>query len=171
MLRVWFSPAFEENSEVMLLKTDSSQMIQILLNNNSRIDKSEDTFWFKKIHVTNHEYSKLDSTLVKMCKQKILRKNHVVLDGMGISSLYIYKKDTISIHFHSPSKIEDSIGYSFSKSLFEILKNTFQDTVVTDYFNDIESYIDESKWRRADPKRKFDQLRMKKYNWTIQIAK
>ena len=86
---------------------------------------------------------------------------------MGISSVLIHNKDTIAISFHGPSKDSDSIGYNFSKSVFEILKSSFNDTLVSQYIDDIEAYIDESKWRRADPKRKIDQVRMKKYNWTI----
>ena len=170
MLKVFFHPSFHENSEVLLLKSDSINIIQLLIKNNFRVDKQEDTFWFKKIYLTTQQYLKLDSTLIKICKQKQEIKNNTALDGMRISSLLTYKRDTNIISFLALSKKEDSIHYNFTKSLFEILKNTFQDSLITDYFNDIEEYIDESKFRRADPKKKIDQLRMKKYHWTIRSS-
>lgn len=171
MLEIRFHPAFEENAEVTLLKTDSAQIFKILIKNNFRVDKSEDTFWFKKIHLTNQEYLKLDSTLIKICKQKVARKNYVVFDGIGISSFLIYKRDTNSIYFHSPDRQSDSAGYNFSKSLFEICKSTFQDTLINDYFDDLETYIDKSKLHKTSPKSKVDQLRIEKYHWSIQRSK
>lgn len=84
---------------------------------------------------------------------------------MAISAILINKQDTNTIYFHSPQKT-DSIGYHFTKSLIDILSNTFRDTLISQYFYDIETYIDDSKFHTADPKRKIDQLRMKKYNWS-----
>ena len=104
---------------------------------------------------------------MKICKQKISVKRNVVLDGMAISSLLINNGDPNGIYFHSPSQQGDSVGYHFTKSLFSILQNTFQDTVVNQYLYDLETYIDESKWHIADSNRKIDQLRMKKYYWSI----
>jgi len=171
VLEVRFHPAFEENAEATLLKTDSARIFKILIRNNFRADKSEDTFWFKMIYLTSQEYLQIDSTLIKLCRQNIARKNYVTMDGIGISTLLVDKTDTNGIYFHSPHKNSDSIGYDFSKSLFEIFKNTFQDTLITDYFDDLETYIDESKPQKTDPRRKIDQLRMEKYHWSFQRSK
>lgn len=168
ILKIRFTPAFEEHSEILLSKADSVKFIQILIKNNSSVDPTEDTFWYKRIYLSNQQYLKLDSTLVKECSQKpIYRKKDRVVDGMGISSFLISNADTTSINYHSPHREEDSAGYAFSKSLIDILRNTFPDTLITEYFNDIDVYLDDSKWHRADPKGRIDQLRMKKYHWTI----
>jgi hypothetical protein len=167
VLKINFHPAFEENSETILWNLDSTHGIKILIKNNFRVDEKEDTFWFKNVSLTNQQYSELDSTLIKMCRRKVARKEYIGLDGMGISTLLTSKTDTNAIYFWSPSKKSDSVGYIFTESLFRILRNAFQDTLVNQYFNDLEEYIDESKFHKADPKREIDQLRMKKYHWTI----
>ena len=168
VLEVRFNPAFEENAEVTLLKTDSARTFTILIRNNIRVDKGEDTFWYKRIDLTGQEYLQLNSTLVNLCKQKVARKNHVAMDGLGISSLLVDKTDTNAIYFHSPHKNTDIIGYNFSKSLVRIFRNTYKDTLSTDYFDDLETYIGESKMRKTNSTRKIDQLRMEKYHWSFQ---
>ncbi len=166
-LKIEFSPAFDERSEVLLLKTDSIKFIQLLIKNNFRADKNEDTFWFKRINLTTSGFLQLDTTLVNLSRQKFDQKEYHDLDGMGINSLLINNGDTNNIYFHSPSKTTDSIGYNYTNLMVGILKKTFQDTLVNQYFNDLEEYIDESKSHKADTSRILDQLRMKKYSWTI----
>jgi hypothetical protein len=167
VLKVYFNPAFEENSETTLWSYDSTQGIKILIKNNVRVDEKEDTFWFKSISLTKQQYLQLDSTLIKMCRRKTNPKTYTVFDGMGIETLLTNKADTNSIYFWSPSKKTDSIGYVFTKSLFKIIGNTFHDTLINEYFNDLEGYIEESKLLKAERIRKIDHLRIKKYNWTI----
>jgi hypothetical protein len=86
---------------------------------------------------------------------------------MTINTRLTYNSDTNHIGFRSPDRKSDSIGYAFSESIIRSLEKAFQDSIVNEYFEDIEPYIDESKTHPADPNRKIDQLRMKRYHWTI----
>lgn len=90
---------------------------------------------------------------------------------MTFNSMLVANDDTNTIAFFSPNRKDDSIGYFFAESLFSSLKRTFQDPIIYEYFDDVEVYIDDSTFHRADPKRKIDQMRMEKYHWTIPSPK
>src|ERR1044071_1051884 len=113
ILNIELSPAFYEHAETVLFKSDSHQFIQILLRNDVRADRSEDTFWFKKIYVNDSQFENLNSQLIAICRQKVINNlsGQSGVDGIGISSRLITKGDTNSIFFWSPTYAEDSIGY------------------------------------------------------------
>jgi hypothetical protein len=168
MLKISFKPAFTEPSETILTRSDSEKSIQILLRDQLSADAKQDSFWFRKIYLSDQQFTDLDSTLISPCKQKISDKNTLKgVDGMNISTLLTIGGDTNFIHLWSPLRNEDSIGYQFTETLLTVLKRTFQDTLANEYFTELEEYIDASKWHSADPKRKIDQIRMKKYGWRI----
>jgi hypothetical protein len=167
-LKIAFRPAFNEKSEIDLVSSDSSKQIQILLRNISSATLRQDTFYWKKIDLTDQQYAELDTTLIKSCRQRLGIHNKLGwVDGMTINSLLINKNDINTIGFFSPDRKNDSNGYFFVESLLGTLGKTFQDSVITEYFDDIEVYIDDSKSHRANPQRKIDRMRMEKYHWTI----
>lgn len=171
-LKIAFRPAFNERSEISLVSTDSTKHIQILLRNQETAVIRPDTFYWKKVELPTQQYSELDTTMIQLCRQKLgIHYKKGWVDGMTFNSILITNSDTNTIGFFSPDRKNDSIGYFFSESLFTSLKKAFQDSVVDEYFDDIEVYIDESKLHRADPKRKIDQMRMEKDHWTIQDSK
>jgi hypothetical protein len=169
LLKIQIKPAFEEHSEIVLFKTDSIQYIKILLENYAAVDIPKDTFWFRKINLNEKEFQTLDSSLIRMCKQKdgFNTPRFKSVDGMTISSTLIDSRDTNHISLRCASLKADRAAYFFSRNILRILQLTFQDSLLTDYFNEMEEYIDPSKDHKADPKRKIDQLRIKKYHWTI----
>ena len=168
-LKISLKPAFYEHSETMLFKSDSLKFIQILLRNYIGADRTQDTFWFRKVYLDNKQFDALESSLIKTCSQKLSQKDRQKgVDGMTISSKLINRGDTNFISFWNPTYNEDSIGYFFSDSIFKIVPSIFKDSLITEYFNELEEYIDNSKSHHADAKRKIDQLRMKKYNWKIE---
>jgi hypothetical protein len=169
LLKINLYPAFEEHSETTLIHLDSLSTIQILLKNNMAVDHAQDTFWFKKMHLSKQQFEELKSTLVQICQQKNVKRDYEFksFDGMTLSSTLIHKGDTNNIFLRNPNKTRDSVGYMFSKSIFTILQNTFHDPSITEYFEDMEEYIDESKTHKASAKREIDRLRMRKYNWSI----
>jgi hypothetical protein len=168
-LKITFRPAFEEKSEIDLVSSDSTKHIQIVLRNHVTAAIRPDTFYWKKIDLSDQQYSALDTTLIKLCRQNLaVRDSLKWVDGMTFSSILTSTNGTNTIEFFCQDRKNDSIGYSFAESLMGTLRNTFQDSVITEYFDDIEVYIDESKFHRADPRRKIDRMRMEKYHWTIQ---
>ena len=171
-LKIAFHPAFNERSEISLVSSDSTKHIQILLRNQETATIRPDTFYWKKVELTSAQYIVLDTALIKLCRQKLgIHYKKGWVDGMTFSSMLIANGDTNTIGFFSPDRKSDSIGYFFAESLFTNLMKAFQDSVVDEYFDDIEVYVDDSKLHRLDPKRKIDQMRMEKYHWTIQKPK
>lgn len=169
LLRIQIKPAFQEHSEIILYKKDTLQYIQIVLNNYLNIEIPRDTFWFKKIMLTDKEYAHFDTTLIRLCNQKIAPNSDssVWTDGMTFNSMLLINKDTNYISFGNQPFPKGSAGYNFEYTLFTLLGSTFKDSLTTEYFTEMEGYLDESKYQRADPKRKIDRLRMNKYNWRI----
>ena len=167
-LKIAFHPAFNERSEISLASTDSTKHIQILLRNRQTAVIPPDTFYWKKVELTTRQYSELDTTMIKLCRQKLgIHYKKGWVDGMIFNSMLITNSDTNTIGFFSPDRKDDSVGYFFAESLLTSLKRAFQDPIINEYFDDIEVYIDESKFHRANPKRKIDQMRMERYHWTI----
>jgi hypothetical protein len=114
-LEIQTNPAFAEDSETVLFKNDSLKYIQILLNNYSGGDIPRDTFWFKKIVLTDKQFELLDSSLTNLCRQKIAHKTSTLkgVDGMTISSSLINNRDTNYISFWSPSQQEIALDIFF----------------------------------------------------------
>src|SRR6185437_6223831 len=95
LLDISFEPAFNEHSETIFLSSDSTKSIQILIRNDVRADTSQDTFYFRRIYLSNKQYIHLDSTLIRLCQQKLGAKYWTgCCDGMTINTRFIYKSDT-----------------------------------------------------------------------------
>jgi hypothetical protein len=168
VLKISFHPAFAEWSEAILKRSAAEKSIQILLRDQLRADRNQDTFWFKKVYLSDRKFSTLVSALIVSCRQKISRKSTLKgVDGMTINTQLTFGGDTNFTHFWSPQRNEDSVGYRFTDSLLTTLKRNFQNTIASEYFGDLEEYIDASKRHAADSKRKIDRLRMEKYGWKI----
>jgi hypothetical protein len=60
ILTISFAPSFNERSEINMVSSDSTQTIQILLRDYRGDDKSRDTFYFKKIDLTNKQHIELE---------------------------------------------------------------------------------------------------------------
>lgn len=169
LLRIQIKPSFQEHSEITLYKKDTIQYIQIVLNNYLNSEIPRDTFWFKKIMLSDKEYANLDTTLIRLCNQKIAPNTDTSIwtDGMTFNSMLKINQDTNFISFGNQPFPTGSAGYNFEYSLFTFLGSTFKDSLTTEYFTEMEGYLDESKYQKANPNRKIDRLRMKKYNWRI----
>jgi len=164
-LKIQFDPAFSERAEALLLNTDSSKSIQLLIRKNFRFDENEDTFYFKKIYLSEKQVGFLDSPLLNNCRIRIPVIEHGCCDGMDVTYSLMENGDTNRISFWSPYKHRDSIGYKIVASSFTQMRSIFQDSIITEYFDDLESYIDETKYDlllKAD--RKINRLRSEKYS-------
>jgi len=165
--RIDIQPAFNEYAEILLIKNDSLNSVSMYLENLKRPDIPNDTFWYKKIDLTNGQYRLLDSVLIKKCHERTDTSAFKVVDGISIYSLLIDKGDTSRMSFQSPDNKRDSFAFAFTNSIFTTLPKIFKDSVSTEYFAEMEEYIDESKFHKASTSRKIDRMRMAKYHWTI----
>jgi len=172
--KVSLNPSFDERADITLLKTGNEQNLSCLIS--SRVvrrdikvgEKTLDTFYNKAILLSNNQYTIFDSLVIQKTKIKQPHQWTGCCDGMPVTFMLIKNTDTSFLYFRSPSVNEpDSSGYRITKSAIDQFKMLFNDSMITDYLYDVEGYMDDSKFHRADPKRKIDQLRMKKYNLRI----
>jgi hypothetical protein len=166
-IKLSFKPAFNEHSEIQLTSSKEAKLLRILVKNDLRADSKQDTFWFKEYNLQAENLEGFDSMLITICNTKIPLRYPVINDGITISSEIRSKSNSNFIYLRSPAKNGDSLGYSFSKLVIDIVRECANDTIILQYFDDLESYNDKSKWRRADSSKKIDRLRMDRYGWTI----
>lgn len=161
-----FEPAFEEVSLIKLFKIDTVIRLQILIKNNRRIDESQDTFYYKTISVSENEFTKIDTCLLRKTKIKYSPKQSIGFDGMSISFELIENGNTSRIGFWNPGKKDEIFQYEMTKTAISNFKSLFSDQVIGEYFDDLETYIDESKaLTHSINIREIDELRIEKYNW------
>ncbi len=166
ILTINFTPSFHESSETKLIIEDQTKTIQILINNSPASDKPLDTFCFRKVSLTNKLYEQLDGKLIHLCKRKYSTEREYGFDGINISSTFIDNGDTNRIFFWSPRE-ENKEGYKFSKAVISVLKETFQDSIINQYFDDVSLYLGDPGNQTNKPPRAIDGLRKKKYNWEV----
>ena len=160
-----FQPSFTEYSTIKLIKIGTVQTLEILIKNNYKIDKTQDTFYYKKIKISKDQFDKIDTSLIQKTKIKYEEKHNVGFDGMSILFQSVNKSDTILIRFWSPDKNDEIFGYTLTKASIENFKACFNDAIIADYLDDVETYIDESKVQTLfKKKRVIDKLRAKKYH-------
>jgi len=161
-------PAFNELAEIVLSQHDSLYKITVLLKEISRGDSEPDTFYYTSQTISRKVFHSFDSAVIQKTFIDQPKQWEGCCDGMPVYYSTANTSDTSNLYFRNPDKRSDTIGYRITKSLIDLLKMDFNDSIVNEYLDDIESYMDESKFHRVDPKRGIDQLRMKKYGWSIQ---
>lgn len=160
-----FQPSFTEYCTIKLIKIDTIQTLEILIKNNYRIDKTKDTFYYKKIKISKDQFDKINNSLIQKTKIKYEERQNVGVDGMSILFQSINNSDTILIGFWSPDKNNEILGYTLTKAAIENFKACFNDLIIADYLDDVETYIDESKVQTLfKKKRVIDKLRATKYH-------
>jgi len=63
---------------------------------------------------------------------------------MPVEFKLIRGRDTSRLYFRSPYK-SDTISYKITKAAVDNLREIFKDSVLNDYLDDIDSYMDDSK--------------------------
>jgi hypothetical protein len=164
--KVFLYPSFDEKAEVVLSKNDTGQKMNCLILYRQWEKKSIDTFYFKEISLSNRQYVNFDSLVIQ--KTKIAQPNQWTgcCDGMPVLYLLIQNGDTSQLHFRSPEiNKPDSSGYNLTKATIDNLRALYNDSVITDYLHDIESYMDGSKKHiRQDEHRAINRLRKIEYS-------
>ena len=144
--KILLSPSFDEKAEVILSKTDIEQKIRFLIMDRHIQNLPLDTFYLKTILLSKNQYTSFDSLIIQKTKMTQPRQWTGCCDGMPVSFTLIQDLDTSRLFFRSPDiNKPDSSGYNITKATIDHLKGLYNDSVITDYLHDIESYMDQSK--------------------------
>jgi len=138
-------PSFIKTAEITVTKNDGKNKIQFVIMNHEIINRPADTFYQKNFLLSLNQFEKLDSEVIEKIKIKQPHQWEGCCDGMPVRYLLINGNDTASLHFRSPDIRSDSSGYNITKSMIDNFRLIITDTVINDYLEDIESYMDNSK--------------------------
>ncbi len=164
-----FRPAFDEASEISFIDKESSKSLNILIRNNFRLDENEDTFYFKSIMLNEKQVAMIQDAIVSHLDSAIYQKSFDIRDGLWVSYRYIKNNDTIFYELHSPSKA--SASYEVTLSTLDTYQTIFQDTIISDYFNDLRTYLTHEEYVETKTMTPLKQLREVKYAGLIKYSR
>jgi hypothetical protein len=142
--KVFLYPSFDEKAQIVLTKIDTQQVIQFLLLDREFANKTIDTFYFKKAILTKEQFDSFNSLVIGKTQIKQPHQWTGCCDGMPVEYLLIQGIDTSNLHFRSPDIKSDSSGYQVTKAAIDQFRILFKDSVISDYLNDVESYMNEN---------------------------
>jgi len=139
---IGINPAFSENSLIKVNWSADTAKIMILIRNNVRVDNKEDTFYYISADLNNNDIKYFDSLFNHWPKPWSPRAI-TVLDGIHFTYTKLYREDTSKLELHGPSFWADSVGYGMTSSLLERVDLRLNDPLITDYFLELRSYIED----------------------------
>jgi hypothetical protein len=131
----------------------------------SRDDRVSDTFYYKTIALSKNQFDSLNSFLIQKTFIRDSDKPKGIRDGIYVDFTMIHNSDTSHLTLDNPSMRIVSSGYQITKNAFDNFRQIFNDTIINDYLDNAESYIDNSKTgiRRSD-NRAINKLREIEYS-------
>lgn len=163
--RTQISPAFDEGADIMLSKFNTIKTIKFTLTEAHGDDKPVGVFYDKTMTLSNEEFNKLDLGLFKEMINSYSIKR-IVRDGVGFQYTLVNNRDTSVLSFSSPSSATDTAAFKLIENSFSNFRSIFKDSIINEYLDDIEIYIDYSK-RNVIPQsnRAISRLRKLKYHY------
>jgi hypothetical protein len=164
VFKIELYPSFHETAQIFVSKSDKISQIRFLLKSRQTAIKRPDTFYFKRILLTESQFERLDSTVIEKIKIKQPHQWTGCCDGMPVEFNLIQGHDTSRLYFRSPGG-SDTIGYKITEAAVDNLREIFNDSIINDYLDDIDSYMDNSKEGvRFTDDRAINRLRKIEYN-------
>lgn len=120
-------------------------MLHFLLIDRELPGKPADTFYSKSIVLSREQFNSFDSLVIQKTKIKQPHQWAGCCDGMPVEYYLVQGADTSKLYFRSPDIKSGSAGYELTKAAVDNLRIFYMDSIITDYLNDVESYMDESK--------------------------
>jgi hypothetical protein len=156
-----FRPAFDEASEISFVDSHSSRRLNILIRKNYRLDETEDTFYFKTVALDEVQTKAVQTEVLNRLDSSVNRENNGIRDGIWIYCQHIQNGDTSFYTIHSPA--QGTTGYELTAATLDTYQHIFRDTLISDYFNDLRTYINHKGY--VEPKRMtpLKQMREKQY--------
>ncbi|MEO8116772.1 MAG: hypothetical protein ABI653_03930 [Bacteroidota bacterium] len=162
-----FSPAFEENSEIVYSVNDLQNNLSILLKSKNGHNFEKDTFFYKTKILTDNEVRLLDAVIDKIVLMPTIDRKGKITDGITINFDLIKDGDTTNRLFKSPYKEVNPIGFNITSDVIKAFRKIFNDPIVSGYFDDAYNYFSDSTIKYTSKDRPIDKLRIKKYGWQI----
>lgn len=164
VFQIFLYPSFDEKAQIVLRKNDTQQIMDLLLLTRPIADKPVDNFYQKTITLSKEQFIGFDSQVIQKTKIRQPKQWTGCCDGMPVDFLLIEGGESTNLHFRSPDIKSDSSGYELTKATVDWLRLNYNDSIIADYLNDAESYMDDSKphsqWKDARP---INRLRKIKY--------
>jgi hypothetical protein len=136
-LEIVFWPAFTEHSHVTV-KGDS---VTILLDKHPffELTMGLDTFYYRRIVLQKQQAEYFDSAILKKAYSLRQEPKQPGRDGMGIYFSRFSSNKVDTLDYLNPST--GSEGHSLSVESIRFLKDSFQDSVLSPYFDELREYL------------------------------
>jgi hypothetical protein len=162
---VLIKPSFDESATFTLSKVDTVQQLKCIILDGNRNDRPAHTFYSKTIVLSDEEFNKFDSTVVQKTRVKQTRQKEGCCDGVYFQFKSRHNNDSSMLHFGNLSIGRDTTACKIIALTLENLALLYNDSVISDYFNDINSYIyDSVKHIQYRDNRAINRLRKTEYN-------
>jgi hypothetical protein len=158
-----FYPAFMENSRIIYSAENKNPYLSILIK--CFPEKcNPDTFYFTKKLLKPNDILLLDSILIKVKSLPIVDSNGVAFDGMPVTFNLVKNEDSTNRIFLTPGRNNNPLGYLFTSKAISTFKTIFNDPLVSDYFDRINDYIDDSTFLRNTSDSEYFKQRKQMYS-------
>jgi hypothetical protein len=145
IFKTFIRPSFIESAEVTLSRKDEAYKIEFLLMEISRDDRAPDSFYYQVLSLSKNQFDSLKSDVVDKIFVRDSDKSKGTRDGIYVDFSMVHNADTLHLHLDNPGKGDGYGSYQITKTAFDNFRQIFKDSVIHDYLDDAESYIDRSK--------------------------
>ena len=142
--QVSIHPAFDETANIILSKVDTLRQLKCVMFDGNRYDRPADTFYIKTILLSEEQFDKFDTAVIQKTKIKQTPQHEGCCDGINFQFAVTRNNDTSILHFGNLSISSDTIGCKIIMLTLDNLELLYRDSIITDYFNDVKSYIYDS---------------------------
>jgi hypothetical protein len=142
--KVLINPSFDESATFILSKVDTLQQLKCIILDGNRNDRPADTFYSKTILLSDEQFNKFDSAVIQKTRIKQTPQNEGCCDGIYFQFTLKYNTDSSMLHFGNLSIRSDTTACKIIGLTLDNLAFLYKDSVISDYFNDINSYIYDS---------------------------
>jgi hypothetical protein len=137
-------PSFDETAKIILSKVDTLKQLKCIMFDGNRNDRHADTFYSKTILLSDEQFNKFDSTVIQKTRIKQTPQHEGCCDGISFQFIVIHNDDTLMLHFGNLSISSDTTACRIINQTLDNLALLYKDSIITDYFNDVKSYIYDS---------------------------
>lgn len=159
------NPGFLEPCEITIEMNDTVKKATILIvvnprgkSYNSNSTSKLDTFYYKSVILTKELTNQLNSQIITKLETTIRSDSTSGFDGISISYILNHNDKLSYYSLWSPNSIKNPNALILTQDLVDNTKLIFNDTIITEYLDDVGSYLYKPK-NNHSPDRKIDQLR------------
>lgn len=137
-------PSFDESAKFILSKVDTVQQLRCILLDGNRNDRHADTFYSKSILLSNEQFNTFDTAIIQKTRIKQTPQHEGCCDGINFQFVVTHYNDTSLLRFGNLNIGSDTTACRIKNQTLDNLASLCKDSIITDYFNDVKSYIYDS---------------------------